>query len=44
MMFMSVNSNTTGVTSGAGIEYPLGTTEFTLVFLGFVLLDLFFSV
>ena len=29
MMFVSFNSNTTGVTSGAGTAYPSGTPGFT---------------
>ena len=37
-------SNTTGVTSRAGVAYPSGAPERTLVFVGFVLLQLWFSV
>ena len=33
-------SNTTGATSGAGVAYPSGEHELTLVFVGFVLLQL----
>jgi hypothetical protein len=29
MMFVTFNSNTTGVTCGAGTAYPSGTPEFT---------------
>ena len=40
-----VNTNTTmgyttGVTSGAGVAYPSGAPEITLIFVGFVLLQL----
>ena len=31
VMLMSVNTNTTGATNGAGTVYPLGTPEFTMV-------------
>jgi hypothetical protein len=34
MMFVSFNSNTTGVTSGAGTTYPSGAPEFTPIFSG----------
>ena len=41
IMFVSFNSNTTGVTCGAGFANPSGAHEFTPRFLvGFVLLDL----
>ena len=33
MMFLSFNSNTTGVTSGAGTANTPGAHEFTVVFL-----------
>jgi len=33
-------SNTTGVTSGAGIAYPSGVPEFPGFYWGFMLLDL----
>ena len=34
MMFLSFNSNTTGVTCGAGTASPSEATEFTSVFCG----------
>ena len=34
MMFVTFNSNTTGVTCGAGTAYPSGTPEFTPDFSG----------
>ena len=33
-------SNTTDAISGAGVAYPFGAPELTLVFVGFVLLQL----
>ena len=45
MMFFSLNSNTTGVTSGAGNAHPSGAPQSIPRFsLRFVLLDLWFSV
>ena len=44
MMFVLLNTNTTGVISGAGTTKPSGVSEFTPVFVGFVLFDLSFSV
>jgi hypothetical protein len=32
VMFVSFDSNTTGITSGAGTAYPFGAPEFTLGF------------
>jgi hypothetical protein len=41
MMFMSLNSNTTGVTSGTRSTFPSGAPEFiSWLLVGFVLLDL----
>ena len=34
MMFVLLNSNTTGVISGTGTEYPSGTPVLTAVFSG----------
>jgi hypothetical protein len=34
MMFVSFNSNTTGITSGAGTANPSGAQEFFIVFSG----------
>ena len=39
-VWASIICNTTGATSGAGVAYPSGAPELTLVFLGFVLLQL----
>ena len=44
MMFVSFNSNTTGVTCGAGTANSSGTSEYTPGFSGFALLDIQFSV
>ena len=40
MMFLSLNSSVTGVTSEAETADPFRATEFTPVFVGFVLLNL----
>ena len=40
MMFVSLKSYTTGVSSGAGTAYPSRATEFTPFFVGFVLFNL----
>ena len=43
-MFVSYNSNMTGVTCGTGTAYRSGTPQFTPgILVGFVLLDLIFS-
>ena len=42
VMFMSLNRDTTGATSGAGIVYPIGAPELTKMFLRFVLINLWF--
>ena len=43
MMFL-LKSNTMDVTNGTGTAYPSGTSKIPTVLLGFVLLDLWFSV
>jgi hypothetical protein len=43
-MFVSYNSNMTGVTSGTGTAYRSGAPQFTPgIVVGFALLDLMFS-
>ena len=44
MMFVSFNSNTMGATNGAKHVKSSGAPEFTPGFVGFVLLNLYFSV
>ena len=44
MMFMSFNSNTTDVTSGAGSVNPSKAPGFNSGFIGFVFVNLWFSV
>ena len=44
MMFVSFNSNTTGVTCGAGTANPSGASEFTPVLVAVLLLYLQCSV
>jgi hypothetical protein len=42
MMFLSLNSRTTGVTRGTGTTNSSGAPEFITGLVGFVLLDIYF--